>query len=157
MWEKELLGLYISGHPLDKFRAVLDKRDVNVKKVREEMREGMIAVIGGIIEEARPVITKKNDTMMFIKLADFSGSLEVVVFPKVYSEFKNILLADACIAVKGRISHRNGEVSIVADKVKPLTSGPAPTPAVTPVPTQPAAEVLRPSENEEVVSSEERS
>ena len=121
-WEKELLGLYISGHPLDKFREILEKRDINIKKAKEEMKEGMIAVLGGIVEEIRPVITKKNDSMAFIKLADFTGSLEVVVFPKTYNEFKNILQPESCVVIKGRISHRNGEVSIVAEKVKQLVA-----------------------------------
>lgn len=120
-WEKELLGLYISGHPLDKFRPILEKREINIKKVREEMKEGMVAVVGGIIEELRPVITKGNEAMAFAKIADFSGSIEMVVFPRVYAEFKNLTVPEACIAVKGRISHRNGEVSIVAEKIKKLT------------------------------------
>ncbi len=133
-WEKELLGLYISGHPLDKFKAVLEKRDITIKKIREEMKEGMIAVVAGIVEDNRPVITKKNDSMAFIKLADFTGSLEVVVFPKIFNEFKNLLNAESCIAIKGRISHRNGEVSIVADKVKALVAS---TPPLTETPPAP--------------------
>ena len=120
-WEKELLGLYISGHPLDKFRAVLEKREVNIKKVREEMREGMITVVGGIIEEIRPVITKKNEAMAFIRLADLSGAIEVVVFPSIMEKNKELLKQEACVAVKGKVSHRNGEVSIVAEKFKALS------------------------------------
>jgi len=119
-WEKELLGLYISGHPLDKFKNVLEKREVNISKVRETMQEGMIVVIGGLIEEARQIITKKNDPMMFGKVADLTGSIEVVFFPKVFNEFKNLLMPEKCIAIKGRISKRNGEVSIIAEKVKEL-------------------------------------
>ncbi len=119
-WEKELLGLYLSGHPLDKYRTVLEKREVNIKRVKEEMKEGMQVVVGGIIEEAKPIITKKNDQMMFMRLADLTGPIEVVVFPKVFEEFKNLLVTDKCIAVKGRVSHRNGEVSVIAEKVKEL-------------------------------------
>jgi DNA polymerase-3 subunit alpha len=120
-WEKELLGLYISGHPLDKFRAVLEKRDVNIKKVKEEMKEGMIVVVGGILEEIRTTITKKNDQMAFAKISDFSGGIDTVFFPKVYEEFKSLIVGEACIAVKGRISDRNGEKSIIVEKVKKLT------------------------------------
>ena len=119
-WEKELLGLYISGHPLDKFRAVLEKREVNIKKAREEMREGMLVVIGGIIEEMRPIITKKNEPMAFMKLSDLSGTIEVVVFPSVMEKHKDLLKQEACVALKGKISYRNNEVSIIAEKFKPL-------------------------------------
>ncbi|MDP2593149.1 MAG: DNA polymerase III subunit alpha [bacterium] len=119
-WEKELLGLYISGHPLDKYRAVLGKREDNIKKIKEEAKEGMTTVIGGIIEEMKPILTKKNEQMAFARLADFTGAIEVVIFPRVLAEFKNILKADKCVAIKGRVSNRNGEVSIIAEKAKEL-------------------------------------
>ncbi len=120
-WEKELLGLYISGHPLDKFKDILEKRDVNIKKVKEEMKEGMVVVVGGIIEEVRNVITKKNDSMAFVRLADLSSSIEVVIFPKVFEEFKNLITPESCIAIKGRVSYRNDEISIIAEKLKKLS------------------------------------
>ncbi len=119
-WEKELLGLYISGHPLDKFKDILDKRELTIARMKEESKEGMTIVVGGIIEEVKPIITKKNDTMAFLRVADFSSSIEVVVFPKVYEEFRKLLLGENCIAVKGRYSTRNGTPSIIAEKVKEL-------------------------------------
>ena len=119
-WEKELLGLYISGHPLDKFKTVLEKREVTVAKIKTEMKEGMIAVVGGIIEEAKPIFTKKNDQMMFVRLADLTGTIEVVVFPRVFEEFKKLLIAEKCVAIKGKISNRNDEISLIAEKVKEL-------------------------------------
>ncbi len=120
LWEKELLGLYISGHPLDKFKTILEKRDVTIVKVKTEMREGMIAVVGGIIEEAKPILTKKNDQMMFVRLSDLTGTIEVVVFPRVFEEFKKLLVAEKCVAIKGKISNRNDEISLIAEKVKEL-------------------------------------
>ncbi|MEK7208247.1 MAG: DNA polymerase III subunit alpha [Patescibacteria group bacterium] len=119
-WEKELLGLYISGHPLDKFREVLEKREFTIAKIKEEFRDGMTVVVGGIIEEAKPVITKRNEVMAFLRIADFTSSIEVVVFPKVYEEFKKLLSPEQCIAVKGRFSTRNGTPSIIAEKAKEL-------------------------------------
>lgn len=119
-WEKELLGLYISGHPLDKFRDILEKREFTIARVKEEMREGMIVVIGGIIEEVKPIITKKNDTMAFLRVADLTSALEIVVFPKVYEEFKKLLSSESCVAIRGRYSTRNGTPSLIAEKVKEL-------------------------------------
>jgi len=119
-WEKELLGLYISGHPLDKHRLALEKREPNIKKAREEYQEGMNVVLAGIIDDVRKVITKNNDVMVFIKLSDFSGTIEAVLFPRVLAEHKDLIAPERCIALKGRISHRNGEVSIVAEKIKEL-------------------------------------
>jgi DNA polymerase-3 subunit alpha len=120
VWEKELLGLYISGHPLDKFKSVLEKRDITIARVKTEMKEGMIAVLGGIIEEAKPILTKKNDQMMFLRLADLTGAIEVVVFPRVFEEFKKFLVAEKCIVIKGKISNRNDEISLIAEKIKEL-------------------------------------
>ena len=80
----------------------------------------MAVVVGGIVEEAKPIITKRNDIMAFLRVADLSSSIEVVAFPKVYEEFKKLFLPESCIAVKGRYSLRNGTPSIIAEKVKEL-------------------------------------
>ena len=119
-WEKELLGLYLSGHPLEKYRAMLEKREVTIGTLKATPKEGQVVVLGGLIDEIRPIATKKGDNMLFMKLTDFTGTLEVVVFPRVLAEFKNILLPEACVAIKGKISLRNGEVSMLAEKVKKL-------------------------------------
>ena len=121
-WEKELLGLYVSGHPLDKYRGILEKRDMNIEKVKETGQEERAYVIAGIIEEAKEIITKKDKTvrMMFMKVADLSGSIEVVVFPRTYEEFKSILLPETCVVIKGNFSKRNGSVSLLAESVRKL-------------------------------------
>ncbi len=119
-WEKELLGLYISGHPLDRFREKLESKNFNIKKVCEEAKEGMPVVIAGIVEEAKNIVTKKGDNMLFLKVSDLSGGVECVVFPRVYLEFKNLFVPEMCIAIKGKISMRNGAVSIIAEKAKAL-------------------------------------
>lgn len=121
-WEKELLGLYISGHPLDKFRAVLEKREVNIQRAKEEYKEGMTVVVAGILQEVKTIITKKNEIMAFLTLADFSGAIEVVVFPRTWNEHKALFSPDALVALKGRISHRNNTVSMVAEKAKALSA-----------------------------------
>lgn len=119
-WEKELLGLYISGHPLDKFSDILAKREITLAKIKEEYKEGMTVVVGGIIEEIKQILTKKNDQMAFLRVADFSSTIEVVVFPKIYAEFKKLMVGETCVAIKGRYSTRNGTPSIIAEKVKEL-------------------------------------
>ena len=81
LWEKELLGLYISGHPLDRMRDKLEKRTVNIKKIKEEFGNGMQVTIAGIIETARQVVTKNNERMAFLKIADLTDSIEAVCLP----------------------------------------------------------------------------
>jgi DNA polymerase-3 subunit alpha len=119
-WEKELLGLYVSGHPLDRIREKLEKAQISIKKVKEEITAGKEAMIAGIIEDCKAVITKKGDKMAFLRVADFTDKIEVVVFPKTWFEFKSLLELDKCIAVKGKISDRNGELSMIADAIRAL-------------------------------------
>jgi DNA polymerase-3 subunit alpha len=119
-WEKELLGLYLSGHPLDKHRTAIEKHGITIKKIREELPAGVMITVAGLIESARPIITKKGSSMMFLRIADFTGAIEVVVFPKLFDEAKAYLTTGTCIALKGRAGNRNGELSIVAEKVKKL-------------------------------------
>jgi DNA polymerase-3 subunit alpha len=119
-WEKELLGVYVSGHPLDKFKEKLSKQKRNIQNVRDGLREGMGTVISGIVEDSKQILTKGGDTMAFLRIADFSGNIEVVVFPRVFSEYRDFLAPEKCIAIKGRLSGRNGTPSIIAEVVKEL-------------------------------------
>ncbi|MDD5356622.1 MAG: DNA polymerase III subunit alpha [Candidatus Pacebacteria bacterium] len=118
-WEKELLGLYVSGHPLDNFKEKLAGK-ISIQKIKETMKEGMMTVVSGIVEEVKPIQTKKGDQMAFIKLSDMSGTMEVVVFARTLAEFKAFLLPEACIAIKGKVSMRNGEFSLLSEAVKKL-------------------------------------
>ncbi len=129
-WEKELLGLFISGHPLDKYRDILEKLKENVLKIKERAAkeketEGFvrehIVTIGGVIEDMRIIRTKNNDEMCFLRIADLMGSIEVVVFPRLYTKFKNILASDKPLAVKGKVNERNDTISILAENFMALS------------------------------------
>lgn len=119
-WEKELLGLYISGHPLDKYKEIIAKRDMDIKKAKETLKDGTEVTLACIVEEVKPILTKKGDNMAFVKVADFTGELETVVFPKILVEFRSAFVPDKCLALKGKISERNGTKSLIVDKVKVL-------------------------------------
>lgn len=126
-WEKELLGLYVSGHPLDGHKDALAKKDMTVKTARAKP-EGATVVVAGIVAEYKPIMTKKLENMAFIKIADYHESMEAVAFPKVLKEYKPLLEAqDKCIKVKGRISERNGEKSILIEAIKELVNTPEDT------------------------------
>ncbi|MEI6580696.1 MAG: DNA polymerase III subunit alpha [bacterium] len=120
LWEKELLGLYISGHPLDRIKDKLEKRDMNIKKIKEEIGNGMPITIGGIIETVRQVITKNNERMAFLKISDLTDSIEAVVFPSVFKNSIEIFVPEKCIALTGKVSLRNGEKSIIIEGVKEI-------------------------------------
>ena len=118
-WEKELLGLYISGHPLEMYKDKLLSIKVGIDKL-SDLREGDETIIAGIVEEARDVLTKGNERMVFMRLADLSGVIEVAVFPRILSEFRQFVQPDTCIVIKGKVSKRKGETSFIAEKIKSL-------------------------------------
>ncbi len=123
-WEKELLGLYISGHPLERYRDIIAKRDMDIKKATETLKDGDEVTIACIVDEIRPITTKKGDQMAFIKVTDFSGSIEAVVFPRTLVEFRHSFTPDKCLAIKGKMSERtgqhNGQKSIIIERVRVL-------------------------------------
>ncbi len=170
-WEKELLGLFVSGHPLDKYADIFKKGDISIANVKamiesteakkqaeqdilapaiesgmtstdepfpssasaapaakskgkpkKKFDEGTLVMIAGIIEEAKEIATKKDPTvrMMFMRVADFTGAIEVVVFPKTYEQYKSILQVDRCIVLKAKTSYRDGTPSLMAEIIKPL-------------------------------------
>ena len=119
-WERELLGLYLSGHPLDKFKKIIDEKNYKIANVKENPKEGKEVTVAGIIEDIRAIVTKKGDNMAFVKLSDYADTLETVVFPRTMAENKNLLVKDKCVAIKGKISLRNGETTLIVDKMKEL-------------------------------------
>lgn len=120
MWEKELLGLFVSGHPLDAHKEKLDAIGTTIENIKT-LREGNVAVAGGIVEDIRTILTKKGDKMAFVKLTDYSGTLELVLFPEALFAHKELFeTPDRCIKVRGKISDRNGEKTLIVERVKEL-------------------------------------
>ncbi len=120
IWEKELLGLFVSGHPLDAFKDKLETIGTTIEGIKT-LKEGQIAIAGGIVEDIRAILTKKGDKMAFVKLTDMTGTLELVLFPEVFFASKEFFEApDRCIKVKGKISERNGEKTLIVERVKEL-------------------------------------
>lgn len=122
-WEKDLLGVYVSGHPLDDYEEALKKR-TSVSAVRNDGREGIPVVTAGIIEESREIMTKKGDRMAFITIGDKVSSIEAVLFPSVLADKRDLAQPQQCVAIKGRLSQRNGEPSIVVEAIKALERTP---------------------------------
>ncbi len=119
-WEKELLGLYVSGHPLDQFKEKLQKRTMTISEMKTRVMPGVSTVAAGMVEDVRIILTRGGDQMAFIKLMDESGTIEAVVFPKDFVTYKAMLKPESCLALKGRMSNRNGEMSLVAEAMKAL-------------------------------------
>ena len=127
VWEKELLGVYVSGHPLDAYQTETSKRPT-IAVIRNDGRNGIPAVTTGIVEGVRELLTKKGDRMAFIRLADKKDVIELVAFPDTYHTYREKLAPGTCVAVKGRLSIRNDEPTIALEAVKSLTQSDTTTP-----------------------------
>jgi DNA polymerase-3 subunit alpha len=130
LWEKDLLGVYVSGHPLDAYTEELKKRPAitAIKHAVAENNEIAIAqmkgnlVTAGIITAVRELITKKGDKMAFVTLADQKDQIEMVAFPTTYAEQKELFTVGQCVAIKGKLTIRNDEPSIAIDRAKNLST-----------------------------------
>lgn len=129
IWEKDLLGVYVSGHPLDDYKDELKKRTAItfIKQAVEEKQDMAVVqmkgslVTAGMISAVRELITKKGDKMAFVTLSDQKDAIEMVVFPNLFAEQKDLLTVGNCVAIKGKLTIRNDEPSIAIDRVKSLT------------------------------------
>jgi DNA polymerase-3 subunit alpha len=119
-WEKDLLGLYISGHPLDAYKEKIEKFGTLIQKAITELKVNSPVTIAAIIDDIRIVTTKKNDRMAFIKISDYTGTIDAVVFSKIFEANKDILVKDVIIALQGKVTERNGEKSIMIDTLKKI-------------------------------------
>lgn len=119
--EKELLGVYVSGHPLDAFDEEMRKRP-SIANIRADGRNGIPVVTAGMVESVRELLTKKGDRMAFVIVGDKNDMIEVVAFPEVFQSSKDLLIPGTCVAVKGRLSIRNDEPTIALEKMKALDS-----------------------------------
>ena len=120
MWEKELLGIYVSGHPLDAHETITKKAHLSIAKVKTEPQPGMLLILPVLVTEARAILTKSGEKMAFIKIEDKTDSLEAVVFPKLLKQHASLIVPGACLLVKGKVSVRNGEPSLAIEELKPL-------------------------------------
>lgn len=116
-WEKTLLGLYISSHPLESLRHVLKQFTPTIRSVSQEIDQTSVSVLG-IAEVVKRVTTKNNEPMLFVQLEDETGALEAVVFPKTYKTTALIWEEGQVMYVTGKINHRNGSPSIMVDQAR---------------------------------------
>ncbi len=119
-WEKDLLGLFVSGFPLDPWKEKIQSRNMDIEKVHTVILDGKEVSIAVIIEKIRITTTKKGDKMALLTLRDYVGFIEVAVFPESYKRYKNLCTLDTPLVVRGKVSTRNGEKTIITDEIKLL-------------------------------------
>lgn len=105
-WERELLGIYLSSHPLLHYRKMLEELSVRISKLRPE-QEGATVQVGGMVSAIREITTKNAKHMAFITIEGLDGSLELVVFPKAYESVRDSIVTDSVILASGTLSNKD--------------------------------------------------
>src|SRR2546421_2681154 len=121
-WEKELIGVYISKHPLTYLNDLFKEQVTHtIAEITEELDKQKV-VLGGTIKEARRITTKKGDTMCVVQLEDMYGSIGVTVFPRLYEETAELWAEDTVIIVSGDVQVRRDEPGILCNNVEQLNA-----------------------------------
>lgn len=125
-WERELLGLYISSHPLDNYDAYFSEQTIPLASMKPDI-DGKKATIGGLVTTVRTIVTKSGSKMAFVGLEDKTGEGEVIVFPNLYEQIGAKLKQDAVIRATGKVSARDrdgnlgDEAKMIADEIVEVT------------------------------------
>ena len=129
-YEKEMTGVYITGHPLDEYRERLEKMPCSVQVLQEyaedeewEKFDRMNVTLGGMIIETRMNTTKANKLMCFITLEDLYGTIECLVFPRIYDRLARMIQNDTVVVIRGTLSLREDEEpKLLVEDIRPLDS-----------------------------------
>ena len=116
-WEKEITGFYITGHPLDTYRDKLVNFNGLDKLHHGGVKDKQLARVAGMVTAAKRITTKKGETMCFITLEDFTDSLEITVFPRIFYQHVNLLVPDMPIVVQGRVDLTDDGAKLLADSI----------------------------------------
>lgn len=126
-WERDLLGLYLSQHPLEAFGMYLKELSMPIGELKPEM-DGKLVVIGGAVTEMREITTKNGQKMAFVKIADLENEIEVVIFPSTYQQTVGTWERDHVVLVRGKLSgtdRQSGEqlteCKILVDEAREIT------------------------------------
>jgi len=119
LWEKELLGLYVSSHPLENFRKILEKKTTKVSELTFYSKNHRIR-IGGIISKIKRILTKTGKPMLFINLEDLTGKIEVVVFPAIIERNPAAFQENKIVLVSGRVDNRDDVTKVIAENVEEI-------------------------------------
>lgn len=124
--EKEVIGMYISGHPLDPYREIIGKStNINTNQIFEKYRENLLKYskvkVGGILKSKKTMITKNNKMMAFAALEDLFGTIELVIFPNVFSKYKDLIDDENVVFVEGHFQESEvEEPKILVDAISKI-------------------------------------
>lgn len=116
-WEKELLGLYITDHPVKEYQEYFDQMALRIKDINKSV-VGQNVTIGGVISKIKKIYTKSQQLMMFVSIEGIDGNIELLVFPKALEQLGSVFQEDKVILASGRVSDKDGQYKILVDSAK---------------------------------------
>jgi len=119
-WEKELLGIYVSEHPLEQYKSALEKKVINIKDLNNDKKTGKRTRIVGIINSVKRFITKTGKPMLFVEVEDLTSKIEILVFPKILEKNPEIWEKGKILILSGKLSDRDDQLKILCNKAKEL-------------------------------------
>jgi len=125
VWERELLGLYLSHNPLEAYEKLLADYTSLISLIKPE-HENTIVTVGGYVNDVREIVTKNGAKMAFVKIADTSGEIELVLFPRTFSQTEGLWQRDQVIVARGKIgsgknANQGSELKVLVDDAKPIS------------------------------------
>jgi DNA polymerase III alpha subunit len=127
LWERELLGLYLSQHPLELFETILSEQTIPLNTLNAE-HDGQTVSVGGAIADVREITTKNGQKMAFVRIEDRFGEIEAVLFPKSLEQTSAVWVRDHVVLIKGKIStrgkggDRTADVKLMVDTAREITA-----------------------------------
>jgi DNA polymerase-3 subunit alpha len=119
LWEREYLGIYLTGHPLDDYKNIIGKVALTASQI-SNIALGTKVKVCGFVSRIQKVRTKSGQLMVFSQVSDYNKSIEVIFFPTVLATYGENLGEDKIVIVEGRIDRRNGEYQIIGDRVEEI-------------------------------------
>ncbi|MFH1714497.1 MAG: DNA polymerase III subunit alpha [Candidatus Nealsonbacteria bacterium] len=116
-WEKDLLGLYISSHPLKGFKKIFEEKSISISSISSKLPKQTVR-IGGIISKIKKIITRTGKPMLFVNLEDLTDKIEVVVFPRIIERNPAAFQENKIVMVSGRLDSRDGVPKLICDNIE---------------------------------------
>jgi DNA polymerase III subunit alpha len=146
-WERELLGLYVSAHPLAPYQETLAKRVTHFSYQLSEVGENENAVVAGMVDRFRQHTTKNGKSMGFATLEDMYGKIDLVIFPQTWNQYYHLIEMDSVLQAEGRVDNAQGDPKILVNKLVPVILDDLEASPSSPV--QPSTPVQSPSASED--------
>ena len=117
-WEKELLGLFVSDHPLRSYMSRIADKISHTSNQLTETETNSKVIVGGLVKRVQPILTKKNQNMAFVTIEDQFGEVDLVLFPSVWERDNQMVEQGSLLVVEGKLQHQERGTSVLADKIR---------------------------------------